>query len=129
MDLCHAFLLNRNTCELNSIKTVIAKKHTSWSHFPDLIESLESWLKANRVRGCSFLNMMAEEPDSRRPLFRKGMNHCESLRNLIRKPAVEQVESDPQHYGKLDANAITDKYMVINGAVSRWPKFTIPPGP
>ena len=28
---------------------------------------------------------------------------------------MELVESDPQHYGKLDADAITDEYLVIIG--------------
>jgi AcrR family transcriptional regulator len=114
-DLCLAYLKTRNSSELNSIKDFIAKKRTPWSRFLGVIESLEPWLKANQMRGCSFLNMVAEEPDPKSPLRKEGKKHYESLRALIRELAVELVESDPQHYGKLDAEAITDEYMVIIG--------------
>jgi AcrR family transcriptional regulator len=114
-DLCLAYLKARNSTELNSIKDFIAKKRTPWSRFLGVIESLEPWLKANQMRGCSFLNMVAEEPDPKSPLRKEGRKHYESLRDLIRKLAMELVESDPQHYGKLDADAITDEYLVIIG--------------
>ncbi len=114
-DLCLAYLKNRNSTELNSIKDFIAKKRTPWSRFLGVIESLEPWLKANQMRGCSFLNMVAEEPDPKSPLRKEGRKHYESLRDLIRELAMELVESDTQHYGKLDADAITDEYMVIIG--------------
>jgi len=114
-DLCLAYLKNRNSTELNSIKNFIAKKRTPWSRFLGVIESLEPWLKANQMRGCSFLNMVAEEPDPKSPLRKEGKKHYESLRSLIRGLAEELVESDTQHYGKLDADAITDEYMVIIG--------------
>ena len=114
-DLCLAYLKTSSSNELNSIKDFIAKKRTPWSRFLGVIESLEPWLKANRIRGCSFLNMVAEEPDPKSPLRKEGRKHYESLRGLIRELAVELVESDPQHYGELDADAITDEYMVIIG--------------
>jgi AcrR family transcriptional regulator len=114
-DLCLAYLKNRNTTELNSIKEFIAKKRTPWSRFLGVMESLEPWLKDNQMRGCSFLNMVAEEPDPKSPLRKEGRKHYEGLRRLIRELAAELVESDPQHYGKLDADAITDEYMVIIG--------------
>jgi AcrR family transcriptional regulator len=114
-DLCLAYLKTRNTMELNSIRDFIAKKRTPWSRFLGVIESLEPWLKENQMRGCSFLNMVAEEPDPKSPLRKEGKKHYEGLRRLIRELAVELVESDPQHYGKLDTDAITDEYMVIIG--------------
>jgi AcrR family transcriptional regulator len=114
-DLCLAYLKTRSTTELNSIRDFIARKRTPWSRFLGVIESLEPWLKANQMRGCSFLNMVAEEPDPKSPLRKEGRKHYEGLRRLIRELAVELVESDPEHYGKLDADAITDEYMVIIG--------------
>jgi AcrR family transcriptional regulator len=114
-DLCLAYLQSRNTTELNAIRDFIAKKRTPWSRFLGVIESLEPWLKQHNLRGCAFLNMVAEEPDARSPLRKEGKKHYESLRALIRKLAVELVESDPQHYGNLNADAIADEYMVIIG--------------
>lgn len=114
-DLCLAYLKTRSTTELNSIRDFIARKRTPWSRFLGVIESLEPWLKANQMRGCSFLNMVAEEPDPKSPLRKEGRKHYEGMRNLIRELALELVKSDPQHYGELDADAITDEYMVIIG--------------
>jgi len=114
-DLCLAYLQSRNTTELNGIRDFIAKKRTPWSRFLGVIESLEPWLRHNNLRGCAFLNIVAEEPDAKSPLRKEGKKHYESMRALIRELAVELIESDPQHYGKLDADAITDEYMVIIG--------------
>ncbi len=114
-DLCLAYLQTRNTTELNGIKAFIGKKRTPWSRFLGVIESLEPWLRQNHLRGCAFLNMVAEEPDAKSPLRKEGKKHYESLRGLIRQLAQELIESDPQHYGKLDADALTDEYMVIIG--------------
>jgi AcrR family transcriptional regulator len=114
-DLCLAYLQTRNTTELNGIKAFIAKKRTPWSRFLGVIESLEPRLRQNHLRGCAFLNMVAEEPDAKSPLRKEGKKHYESLRGLIRQLAQELIESDPQHYGKLDADALTDEYMVIIG--------------
>jgi len=114
-DLCLAYLQSRNATELNGIRDFIAKKRTPWSRFLGVIESLEPWIKNHNLRGCAFLNMVAEEPDVKSPLRKEGKKHYESLRALIRNLAVELIESDPQHYGNLDADAITDEYMVIIG--------------
>jgi len=115
VDLCMAYLQSRNTTELNGIKDFIAKKRTPWSRFLGVIESLEPWLRHNHLRGCPFLNMVAEEPDAKSPLRQEGKKHYESLRSLIRELAVELINSDPQHYGELDADALTDEYLVIIG--------------
>jgi AcrR family transcriptional regulator len=114
-DLCLAYLHTCNTTELKEIKDFIAKKRTPWSRFLGVIESLEFRLRQKQLRGCSFLNMVAEEPDPKSPLRKEGRKHYESMRGLIRNLAVELIESDPQHYGKLDADALTDEYMVIIG--------------
>jgi len=114
-DLCLAYLQTRNNLEFNGISAFIARKRTPWSRFLGVIESLEPWLKQNHMRGCAFLNMVAEEPNVKSPLRKEGMKHYESLRGLIRELADELIRSDPQHYGKLDADALTDDYMVIIG--------------
>jgi AcrR family transcriptional regulator len=114
-DLCLAYLQRRNATELNDIREFIAKKRTPWSRFLGVIESREPWLKHNHLRGCAFLNMVAEEPDAKSPLRKEGKKHYKELRSLIYQLAVELIESDPQHYGNLDADAITDEYLVIIG--------------
>jgi AcrR family transcriptional regulator len=66
-DLCLAYLKGLDTFELDSIKEFVAKKRTPWARFLAVIESLEPWLQGNNLRGCSFLNMVAEVPDYKSP--------------------------------------------------------------
>lgn len=114
-DLCIAYLQLRNVNEVNAIKAFVAKKRTPWSRFLGVIESLRPWLKENNLRGCGFLNMVAEEPDVKSPLRLEGRQHYQSLREFIRQLAVELIESDPRHYGDLDVDILTDDYMMIIG--------------
>lgn len=118
-DLCLVYLRTRDTFELDSIKAYVAKKRTPWGRFLAVIESLEPWLKNTDLRGCGFLNMVAEVPDSKSPLRKVGKKHYQSIRALIRELAAELIESDEQHYGNLDPDAVTDEYMVIiSGSVA-----------
>lgn len=118
-DLCLAYLKSVDTLALDSIKAFVAKKRTPWARFLAVIESLEPWLKGNDLRGCSFLNMVAEAPDYKSPLRKVGKQHYQKIRVLVRQLTVELVASDEQHYGMLDPDAITDEYMVIiSGSVA-----------
>jgi len=78
-DLCLAYLQTRNTTELNGIKAFIGKKRTPWSRFLGVIESLEPWLRQNHLRGCAFLNMVAEEPDAKTRKARNTTRACAAL--------------------------------------------------
>ena len=114
-DLCLAYLKGLDIFELDSIKKFVAKKRTPWARFLAVIESLEPWLQGNNLRGCSFLNMVAEVPDYKSPLRKAGRKHYQNIRAFIRELSVALIESDEQHYGMLDPDAITDEYMVIIG--------------
>jgi AcrR family transcriptional regulator len=112
------------------INEVIAKagvaKATFYSHFPTkdnspserflaVMKSVQPWLEANRLRGCAFLNMVAEVPDPCNLLRREGLQHYESLRQLIRDLSEDLINSDAQRYEGLDAQVLADDYMVILG--------------
>lgn len=116
-DLCLAYLQTRNNFELDGIMAFVTRKRTPWSRFLGVIESLEPWLKGTDLRGCGFLNMVAEVPDAKSPLRQEGKLHYQSVRAFVRDLTVELIESDPQHYGQLDADRIADDYMVIIGGV------------
>lgn len=112
-DLCLAYLKERNLDEVTEITRFVEQKKTARSKFMAVIESLEPWLIANQLRGCAFLNMVAEEPDTSSPLRKEGRRHYESLRRLVRKLTDELVASDKANYKGLDAARVTDEYMLI----------------
>ncbi len=118
-DLCLAYLQDRNTSEYLAIIDFVQNKKTPRERFLAVMEAVEPWLEANELRGCAFLNMVAEVPDSRNLLRKEGLMHYESLRRLIRDLAQELIESDQARYGVLNADRLRDDYMVtLGGAIA-----------
>ncbi len=113
--LCHAYLEERNHLEVGAIRDFVRTKRSPRARFLAVLESLGPWLEANGLRGCGFLNMVAEEPDPRSPLRREGRRHYEALRELIYDLTLALVESDRDRYGGLDVDRVADDYMVILG--------------
>jgi AcrR family transcriptional regulator len=114
-DLCLAYLQERNVMELDGIKAHVAKKRTPRSRFMGVIEFLEPWLKGNKLRGCGFLNMVAEIPEMSSPLRQEGKMHYTGLHDFIRELATKLLASDQKRYGSLNADTVADDYMVIIG--------------
>jgi AcrR family transcriptional regulator len=114
-DLCLAYLQDRNTSEYEAISAFVQDKKTARDRFLAVIESMGPWLEANDLRGCAFLNMVAEVPDPRNLLRKEGVTHYESLRRLLKNLAHELIESDRELYGELDADRLREDYMVILG--------------
>ena len=80
-----------------------------------VIESLEPWLKETNLRGCGFLNMVAEIPEMSSPLRQEGKQHYTGLHDFIRELATKLLASDRKRYSRLNADRIADDYMVIFG--------------
>lgn len=114
-DLCLAYLKDRNTSEFDAVHAYVQDHDTPRYRFLAVMASIQPWLETNQLRGCAFLNMVAEVPDPRHLLRREGLQHYESLRNLIRELAKELIASDPKLYQGLDSEILADDYMVILG--------------
>ena len=114
-DLCLAYLQSRNLVELSTIRDFVTTRRTPRSRFLGVIESLEPWLESTNLRGCGFLNMVAEIPDMGSPLRQEGKQHYTALHALISELTTRLIDSDRQRYGKLNAEAVADDYMVIFG--------------
>lgn len=112
-DLCLAYLQDRNTSEYESITSFVNDQDTLRDRFVAVIESVEPWLEANGIRGCAFLNMVAEVPDPESRLRQVGCNHYDMVRALIRDLGSYLIESDQVRYGHLNAETLADEYMVI----------------
>ena len=114
-DLCLAYLRDRNTSEFEAITAFVHDNNSPSERFLAVMKSVQPWLEANRLRGCAFLNMVAEVPDPCNLLRREGLQHYESLRQLIRDLSEDLINSDAQRYEGLDAQVLADDYMVILG--------------
>ena len=112
-DLCLAYLQERNVFELDGIKAYVANRRAPRSRLLAVMESVAPWLEANGLRGCGFLNMVAEEPNPQSLLRQEGMHHYQGLLRLIKQLAADLIESDPARYGKLNATLLANDYMVI----------------
>ena len=114
-DLCLAYLRDRNTSEYEAINAFVHDHDSPIERFLAVMKSVQPWLEVNNLRGCAFLNMVAEVPDPRNILRREGLHHYESLRQLILTLTEDLINSDAQSYAGFEAQALADDYMLILG--------------
>jgi len=114
-DLCLAYLRDRNTSEYEAINAFVHDHDSPIERFLAVMKSVQPWLEVNNLRGCAFLNMVAEVPDPRNILRREGLHHYESLRQLILTLTEDLITSDAQSYAGFEAQALADDYMLILG--------------
>jgi len=112
-DLCLAYLELHSDDEKRSINKQIQAKRTPRAKFLAVIEAIQPWLESNNLRGCEYLNTVAEVPDPSNPLRLKGRQHYEWLRGLIKELAEDLITSDPGRYMTLNAESLSDDYMMI----------------
>ena len=105
-DLCLAYLELHSDAEKRSINEQIQAKRTPRAKFLAVIEAILPWLESNNLRGCEYLNTVAEVPDPNNPLRRKGKQHYEWLRGLIKALSDELITSDPGRYKELNARSL-----------------------
>jgi len=114
-DLCLSYLRDRNTNEFEAISAFVHDHDNPRERFLAVMESVQPWLEANNLRGCAFLNMVAEVPDPKSLLRKEGLQHYESLRQLIQNLTHDLIRSDSQRYGTLDVQGLADNYLVVLG--------------
>ena len=77
------------------------------------IEWLKPWLDETKYRGCAFLHTVAEIPDPKSPLRKQGKILYDSVRTRVDELAKELIASDRKKYRHLDAELLTDAYMIV----------------
>ena len=112
-DLCLAYLQERNTTEYENIINFVDDQKSPRDRFLAVMKAVGPWLEANAMRGCCFLNMVAEIPDPDSRLRRLGDQHYNMVRALIQSLAQKLIESDEKRYGGLNAKELAKDYMVI----------------
>ena len=118
-DLCLAYLEMHSEAEKVSISEQIKMKRTPRAKFLAVVEAMQPWLESNNMRGCEFLNTVAEVPDQKSPLRRKGRQHYKWLRGLLNELSDNLIQSEPERYKGLNAGSLADDYMmVIIGAIA-----------
>jgi len=112
-DLCLAYLQDRNAVEFDAITTYVHEQRSPQARFMAVIESIEPWIVANSMRGCAFLNMVAEVPDPGNRLRREGRRHYNMLRELVLDLSEKLIAADEGRHAHLDAAKLADDYLVI----------------
>ena len=112
-DLCLAYLEDRNTSEFANIKAYVKEQDTARARFLAVIESIQPWLEANALRGCCFLNMVAEIPDPDNRLRQLGDQHYDMVQDLIRDLTRKLIAESPERYGSLDVEQVARDYLTI----------------
>lgn len=118
-DLCKVYLESRSENEQQFVNNAISNAKTPVERFMAVITSLEAWAQMTDFRGCAFLNIASEIPDTRSPLRKVGTALYDWIRGRVMTLSQELIESDPEKYGHLDVEGLTSEYMVVfTGAVA-----------
>lgn len=117
-DLCKVYLKGLSDRELEFVDSYIEAAKNPEQRFLAILESLEPWLIDTEFRGCAFINMASEIPDPGSPLRAPGKKLYDLLRSRVRTLSQELIDSDSKKYGHLDAEELSNDYMVIfSGAI------------
>ncbi len=111
--LCHEYLSNRERLEITEIKQSIDVAATPLGKYLALARLIEPYVAATSHRGCGFLNLAAEIPDIENPLRKIGIEHYNSLLQLLTDATEELVASDVSKYGHLSSGKVAIKYLTL----------------
>lgn len=112
-ELCKAYLKEMKRDEIEAVDTAIEQAVGPLERFLAVINSLRPWLLETDFRGCGFLNMASEIPDPENPLRREGMIVYEMIHDRVRALSQALIASDQSKYGHLDAEHLSNDYMVV----------------
>jgi len=118
-ELCNVYLqMLRQKEQLHLDKHISAAKGPL-NRFLAPIRSVEPWLLETNFRGCPFVNIASEIPDFNNPLRREGTKVYDDARDKMRMVSKELIGSDPEQYGHLDVEQLTEDYLLaFSGAIS-----------
>jgi len=112
-DLGLAYLEYLKEGELAAIDQAIRSAQGPAERFLSVIQSLGPWARSTDFRGCGFMNIASEIPDTGSPLRRAGRELYAAIRERVEGLARALIASDPGKYGNLDVLALTNQYMVV----------------
>lgn len=117
-DLAQAYIEAKREGELRYLDKCIAARTDPVERFLAVIDSVGPWLKQTSFRGCPFINLASEVPDPKSPLRREGMKVYDGTRARINTLAHALIDSDKKKYARLDAEELTNDYLVLmSGAI------------
>ena len=118
-ELCQVYLQQLRDKEVLHLEKHIGTAKGALNRFLAPIRSVEPWLKDTNFRGCPFVNIASEVPDFKHPLRKEGLKVYDDAHDKMKKVTQELVDSDPEQYGHLDVDQITNDYVLIfAGAIS-----------
>jgi AcrR family transcriptional regulator len=117
-ELCLGYLEERTRREVAMMNDSFQNLATPHERYSAIIQHVKKRIKSWGYRGCGFMNMLAEFPDSRSPIVAISKQYIDSNRAMIVSVVSALKESSPQ-YAHLDVKAVADAYyLLIAGAIS-----------
>lgn len=116
-DLCIAYLKARHETWMGWLTARIDKSAKPYDRVIALFDYLEQWMKECRFRGCAFLNIASEIPDSASRIRAEVFDHKNQLWQMVENLLEKLKMSDGKYKNlqvKESAKAI---YVLIEGAI------------
>lgn len=117
-ELYEACLLILRENELHFVDDGIHQAKDARERYMSVIVNLKPWAINTDFRGCAFLNVASEIPDSNSRLRKVGRKLYDDIRTRVEKLAKELIGAELRYSG-YDAEKLTEHYMVVfSGAVA-----------
>lgn len=118
-DLCETYLQDRGEREIKAIKDFVDNYNKPLDRFTAVVRSAEPWMVEGGMKGCAFLNMVAENTNPKSKIRQKGMEHYQELHEMLDALATNLINSDKKKYGHLNAKKLAkDYFMIFIGGVA-----------
>lgn len=117
-DLCVGYLTERTRREVEMMNASFRKLTSPRERYSAIIQHVKKRIKSWEYRGCGFMNMLAEFPDSGSPIVAISKRYIDSNRSMI-LTVVKELKASSEEYAHLNPQAVADTYyLLIAGAIS-----------
>ncbi len=117
-ELCVEYLQARHLVWMGWLRGSINQHRDPVARVLGLFDFLSQWMSDCRFRGCAFLNIASEVPESEHRIRHEVQTHKDSLRSFITRQLNDLVAARSQ-LQRLDVAATSDMlYVLMEGAIA-----------
>ncbi len=117
-ELCVEYLQARHLVWMGWLRGSINQHRDPVERVLGLFDFVSQWMSDCRFRGCAFLNIASEVPESEHRIRHEVQVHKDSLRSFITRLLGELVKARPEQQ-KMDVAAVSDMlYVLLEGAIA-----------
>jgi AcrR family transcriptional regulator len=111
--LAFAYVKSMNEIESRSVALDLERHRGPTEKLIGLMEFLIPWSQERDYRGCTYLNIASEVPDTAHPVHQETRRHYDTLRDLVGGLVKELKAARGRAWKQRDADQVAGDYLLI----------------